>query len=512
MKSSSLFDYQPGELSLLLNPTSEPDIYQPLPRPASTSKRALEDADHKAQQQRPSKRAKTHSHPTTPAPPSSQLPPSLTKRKTGKAVKASEDGDEKDEGDEGEGEGEQEAAEGDAEEAESDEEEGDGEDEELSDLEEELDDSALYDDLDPATARQLKREKRLKEDEESERLPSSSAKRRSTSSPSYAPAADPRLPRTLFVGNVPVTCSRKALMRRFAEFGSIESCRFRSFAVDNPKLPKKAAIIRHAFHPQRQSMNAYIVYEQEEAVARAVTANGCTFMEHVLRVDYADRSKDAASAVPASPAAPPLSHPRRTLFVGNLPFSASEQALHSTFSPAGPVEYVRLIRDPLMNVGKGFGFVVFVEEAAVKRALAMRGVALEGRQLRISRGMDEEKLNKVREARERERMKEEGLVGAARRMAGKEKHAKRKAAETAKAGQAQQMKPGGAAQSYGGEKSNPLEWVRQQRRLLKKQTKRKDERKRKHSLVKIKPTAPLTRRDSKAGAAQSKATERAKSG
>ena len=512
MSSSSLFSYQPGELSLLLNPTSTPDVYSaPAPRAASNSKRALPDAEtHKAQprQQRPSKRAKTTSHSDTPHS-SSPTPTPSTNNKQPNTDKheavddGAADGDEQEQDEEVEGKDSQGAADEDVgDDSEFDEEEADGEEgeEELSDLDEELDRSALYDDMDASTERQLKREKRLRDDEESERLSTPAAKRRPNAT-SYDPAADPRLPRTLFVGNVPVSCTRKALMRRFAEYGGIESVRFRSFAVDNPKLPKKAAIIRHALHPQRTSMNAYVVFEVEEAVTRAVTANGSTFMDHTLRVDYADKARAAAAS--SSSSTPSLSHPRRTLFVGNVPFSTSDQALHALFSAAGAVSYVRLIRDQLMNVGKGFGFVVFEDEAAVKRALAMQGVAMEGRVLRLSRGLDEERLQKMREAREKERLKEQGLEGAARRVAVKEKHAKRKAEAASKAGKPPQQKPVGARASYGGERSHPEEWVRQQRRLDKKQKQRKEERKKRHSLVRTKPSAPLARGD---GGAQTKTT------
>ena len=303
-------------------------------------------------------------------------------------------------------------------------------------------------------------------------------------------------------------CTRKALIRRFKEYGAVESCRFRSFSVNNPKVPKKAALIRHAFHPQRQTMNAYVVYEEEEAVTKALQANGTQFMDLTLRCDYADPNKRQPSPSSSPPA---LSHPRQTLFVGNLPFSASEEALLSLFTDAGAIRYVRLVRDSQMNVGKGFGFVVFEEESAVKKALAMSGVALEGRVLRLSRGLDDVKLKQMRETREKERMREEGLVGAARRVAGKEKkekHAKRKAAAallqgpplpppsvkgrtpSASSKKATAAAPSTKPTSYGGERSDPQEWVRKQRRLEKKKKQKKEERKHKHSLVRTKTKKP----------------------
>ena len=475
----SIFDYQPGELSLLLNPSSAPDVYQP---PAQVShvesrggfKRPL-DVTEKAE--RRSKRTKTSAaaplsppagRPTKGKRTVAQLPPPAADSDSDSGAAAEEvEEDELGDAEDADVTGEDAAAEND-----------EDEEEDLSDLSD-VDSSALYDDLDASTARQLRREQRRRDDEESERVPSRSSTRRPVSLP---PAADPRLPRTLFVGNVSVECSRKALLRLFKEYGAIESARFRSFAVDDPKLPKKAAIIRHAFHPQRRTMNAYIVFEEEAAVTRALEANGTTFLDHTLRVDYADRSKAAASS--ASPSTPALSDPRQTLFVGNLPFSASEEALRGVFAAAGALRCVRLVRDPVMNVGKGFGFLVYEEEAAVKRALAMRGVVFEGRVLRLSRGLDEEKLKRLREARERERAKQDGLVGAARRVAAKEKHAKRKleaaASVRAKTGRSEVGRF--AAPTFAGERSDPAEFLRKQRRLEKKKQ-RREEGKRKVSMV-----------------------------
>ena len=488
----SLLDYQPGQLSLLLNPTAPPDVYKrpppAKPQPASV-KRSLDNSHH---QPPPSKKRKTNSS-LTPSHPNAVFHP----KGYHAPVNVDDSSDEE----------EEEEVKGGDEEAEVDDDGAvDGEEEDLSDLDD-LDPPSLdaTGDEEAVAARQSKREKRLREDEEAELLSSSAPKRRL---PTHSPAADPRLPRTLFIGNVSVDCTRKALERRFKEYGTIESCRFRSFSVNNPKLPKKVAMVRHAFHPQRQTMNAYVVYEEEEAVTRALQANGTQFMDLTLRCDYADSNKrqlsTASSSTSSSP--PALSHPRQTLFIGNLPFATSEEALLSLFAVAGQIRYVRLVRDPQMNVGKGFGFVVFEEEAAVKKALAMAGVTLDGRVLRLSRGLDEDKLKQMRETKEKERLREEGMTGAARRMAGKEKkekHSKRKA-EAAKAqglpppakGRPSSASskvasvPSKRATSYGGERSDPQEWVRKQRRLEKKKKQKKEERKQKHSLVRTKHKKP----------------------
>ena len=47
----------------------------------------------------------------------------------------------------------------------------------------------------------------------------------------------------------------------------------------------------------------------------------------------------------------------KKLYVGNLPFSATEQEVRELFEPYGPVESVQLISDRETGRPRGFGFV-----------------------------------------------------------------------------------------------------------------------------------------------------------
>lgn len=48
-------------------------------------------------------------------------------------------------------------------------------------------------------------------------------------------------------------------------------------------------------------------------------------------------------------------------FVGNLPANTEEEDLYEIFtSQIGPVEYIRVIRDPQFKIGKGFAYVKFM--------------------------------------------------------------------------------------------------------------------------------------------------------
>jgi len=86
------------------------------------------------------------------------------------------------------------------------------------------------------------------------------------------------------------------------------------------------------------------------------------------------------------------------LFVGNLPFSMTEDGLKTLFEIAGPVAFVRIVVDRETRRPKGFGFVEFERPEAAAAAIAeFNGRTIAGRALAVS------------EARPRE------AVGAARR-------------------------------------------------------------------------------------------------
>ncbi|KAJ2381064.1 Eukaryotic translation initiation factor 4B, partial [Coemansia sp. RSA 2603] len=68
--------------------------------------------------------------------------------------------------------------------------------------------------------------------------------------------------------------------------------------------------------------------------------------------------------------------------VGNLPFNADESMVRALFT--GPVQSVRLMRNPENDKPRGYGYVRFDTLEALKEAVAQDGVELGGRALRIS--------------------------------------------------------------------------------------------------------------------------------
>jgi RNA recognition motif-containing protein len=61
----------------------------------------------------------------------------------------------------------------------------------------------------------------------------------------------------------------------------------------------------------------------------------------------------------------------RKLYVGNLPFSATEDDLQSLFAGAGTVESVNVVRDAATGRMRGFAFVEMGSDEEAQQAISM---------------------------------------------------------------------------------------------------------------------------------------------
>jgi RNA recognition motif-containing protein len=75
----------------------------------------------------------------------------------------------------------------------------------------------------------------------------------------------------------------------------------------------------------------------------------------------------------------------KKLYVGNLPFSATEQVLTDTFAQCGNVESVKIITDRETGRSKGFGFVEMATEAEAQEVIKQfHGADYDGRALTVN--------------------------------------------------------------------------------------------------------------------------------
>ena len=73
------------------------------------------------------------------------------------------------------------------------------------------------------------------------------------------------------------------------------------------------------------------------------------------------------------------------LYVGNLPFSATDDSLREMFGQAGQVESARIIADRDTGRSKGFGFVeMATEQEATDAIQKFNGKEVDGRALTVN--------------------------------------------------------------------------------------------------------------------------------
>ncbi|XP_040178793.1 RNA-binding protein 34 [Rana temporaria] len=178
--------------------------------------------------------------------------------------------------------------------------------------------------------------------------------------------------RTIFIGNLPVSCTKQMLKACFKDFGEIESMRFRSLARADASLSKKVATIQRKIHPKRKNINAYVLFKEQESATKALVRNGTEISNGFhIRVDLASKSSTHDN--------------KKSAFVGNLPYDVEEEALRGHFSDCGDIEAIRIIRDQKTGIGKGFGYVLFQGTDAVQLALKLNNSDLMGRKIRVKR-------------------------------------------------------------------------------------------------------------------------------
>jgi nucleolar protein 12 len=115
--------------------------------------------------------------------------------------------------------------------------------------------------------------------------------------------------RSIFVGNVPHCVTVKKLKKLFQKYGTVESVRLRCPPLADPRVPKKVAVIKRDFHPDRNSIHAFVRFLDAESAQKALVANGTVFEEHHLRVDLASGKTDHDQ--------------KKAVFLGNVPFGKS---------------------------------------------------------------------------------------------------------------------------------------------------------------------------------------------
>ena len=85
------------------------------------------------------------------------------------------------------------------------------------------------------------------------------------------------------------------------------------------------------------------------------------------------------------------------LYVGNLPFSVTDQVLMDTFSQCGTVESAKIITDRDSGRSKGFGFVEMTTLQEANKAIEnLNERDFKGRSLKVNIANDDNKRRPMR--------------------------------------------------------------------------------------------------------------------
>ena len=73
------------------------------------------------------------------------------------------------------------------------------------------------------------------------------------------------------------------------------------------------------------------------------------------------------------------------IYVGNLPYTVTDDELRDVFAAHGAVERVNIVMDRMTNRPRGFAFVEMTEQSAAEAAIeALNGTEMGGRTLTVN--------------------------------------------------------------------------------------------------------------------------------
>ena len=149
----------------------------------------------------------------------------------------------------------------------------------------------------------------------------------------------------------------------------------------------------HQMQQQQQQQQQQAGQQPYEATNTTVNASATStqlsppspFNPHHQHNPFNLASLAASLPTASSPApSPPRGPPGSNLFVYNIPDSYTDDDLLPLFSPYGGIVSVRVYRDKMTGVSRGFGFVSYGDSAAAERAIqALNGMQINGKRLKV---------------------------------------------------------------------------------------------------------------------------------
>jgi RNA recognition motif-containing protein len=87
----------------------------------------------------------------------------------------------------------------------------------------------------------------------------------------------------------------------------------------------------------------------------------------------------------------------KKMYVGNIPYNATEEDLRELFSECGEIESLKIIQDQFTNRSRGFGFVEMANEEDTKKAIeSLNGKDFMGKNLTVNEARPQQKRDNRR--------------------------------------------------------------------------------------------------------------------
>lgn len=183
------------------------------------------------------------------------------------------------------------------------------------------------------------------------------------------PAADvEEESKTIFVGSLSWSVDNDRLAEEFSECGEVLDAR-----VQLDRTTGKS----RGF--------GYVTFATGEAVKAAIALNGTKEIDgRVLNLDISTDNKGGNKEKRASAFGDTRSAPTNVLFVGNLSWDTTEDAVWEIFKEHGNVDSVRMPTDRESGRPKGYGYVEYSSVDSAKTAIdALSGQEIDGRAIRL---------------------------------------------------------------------------------------------------------------------------------
>ncbi|KYQ52541.1 RNA-binding protein 34 [Trachymyrmex zeteki] len=178
--------------------------------------------------------------------------------------------------------------------------------------------------------------------------------------------------RIILIDNIPKPTPSYEIAEMCAEFGKYEIFEARpypAFFTDLKMQPLEPLDWLNRDYPDLETFSVNVLYKSRQDALKAMKhMHGMMFARNYLNVITADLTEQ---------------EPDHAVYVTNIRKTMPDNDLWEMFKQCGSIVRIRNVRDPISGLNKGFGYVSFNNEAAVKYALTLDGVKLNGRRIKV---------------------------------------------------------------------------------------------------------------------------------